>query len=271
MVASSSLFAVLILATLGSVQGQNLVEPVVFPHQFTAYSDSFFNRQRIRANVIKEIARPENDLRIKNIDLIPAELLRDNTQLNYIASLSANNKGAYMSNEWLENYDTNQEACHIYGQFRKVVQKCHNFFIKKNLFRENTKNTGFRYAYNCDNTIEIPCRRSGCTYDPTKPIYSSSANPIFVKEANIMKPNGDGVEEGIKFADDKEDVILFPGMKTMTLRECFSRQIYYGTQVVIDGNKRDGYFAQTENAESRSGVSGDAEVRVKKAWFVYLS
>ncbi|KAK9760867.1 hypothetical protein K7432_014690 [Basidiobolus ranarum] len=135
-------------------------------------------------------------------------MLRDNSQLNYIASLSGKNKGAYKSNEWLENYDTNPEGCRVYSQFRNQVQRCNNYFIEKNLFHDNTKNTGLRYAYACDNTMEIPCPRSGCRYDPTQPIYKSASNPIFVKEANIMRPDGKGVEEDIQFADDKEETLV---------------------------------------------------------------
>ncbi|KAK9700305.1 hypothetical protein K7432_012251 [Basidiobolus ranarum] len=271
MVAISSLLSLLFVTTLSCVQGQDLVEPVVFPNQYSELADSFFEGKRSRVEIIKEIAQPENDLKIKGLDVIPREMLRDNGQLNYIASLSVNNKAAYRSNEWLENYDTNPEGCRVYGQFRKQVQRCNNYFIEKNLFRDNTKNTGLRYAYSCDNTMEIPCPRSGCRYDPTQPIYKSVSNPIYVKEANIMKPNGKGVEEDIKFADDKEEVILFPGTKTMTLRECFSRQVYYGTQVQIQENKKNGYFPQVENSESRTGPSGTTEVRDKRAWFVYLS
>ncbi|ORX90049.1 hypothetical protein K493DRAFT_305224 [Basidiobolus meristosporus CBS 931.73] len=271
MVTASPLLCLLLANTLNLVRGQGLVEPVVFPAQFEKRSDSFFKDSRIRANIIKEIVQAENDLRIKNTDLIPSELLRDKNQLNYIASLSVNNKEAYKSDEWQENYDTNQEGCRIYGQFRKQVQKCSNYFIEKNLFRDNTRNAGFRYAYACINTREIPCPRSGCRYDPTKPIYTSSSNPIFVKEANIMKPDGKGVEEDIRFADDQNEIILFPRTRTMTLRECHSRQIYFGTQVMINGRKKDGYFAQSENAESRTGYGGDTEVRVGRAWFVFLS
>ncbi|ORX82451.1 hypothetical protein K493DRAFT_307822 [Basidiobolus meristosporus CBS 931.73] len=271
MVTTSPLLCFLLAATLSAVQGQILVEPVVFPAQFESRSDAFFEGTRVRANAIKEIAQAKNDLRIKNIDLIPAELLRDKNQLNYIASLSINNKEAYKNDEWQENYDTNPEGCRIYGQFRKQVQRCSNAFIAKNLFRDNSRNAGFRYAYACTNTIEISCPRSGCKYDPTKPVYNSNNKPIFVKEANIMKPDGKGVEEDIEFADDKDEIILFPGTRTMTLRECHSRQIYFATQVMIGGSKKDGYFAQSENAESQVGYSGDSEVRVQRAWFVYLS
>jgi len=250
---------------------------VKFPKEFAETVLKFYKAApKDRAEIIKGLGDPKTDLRIKNIDLIPGELLRDATSRNYIASLSINNKKNAGSNEWQENYDTNDGGCQFYNpSHQRAGTRCSQYLIDFNLFRDNSRNTGFRYAYACETKLETSCKLSGCVYDPTKPFHLPTGESVYVKRSNIMRPDGKGVDEETLFTDSSNEVIKFPRTESMTLRLCQSRSIYYATQVILNKEsqeKRNGYFAQND-PESESRLPGDTsgEIKFRNSWFLYLN